>query len=101
LADEGDQVVWSYPEMVRLGIASFLGVARALIEVLRTKTIDFSKLKLYYGNAKLGIFDVISPRWTSLHTTEEVISWFTSQGFKVKRLAPCYYIGVKRILNKA
>jgi len=86
---------WRYPESVRLGISSVLGVFRATLECLRAREIGLKAFARYHGNAKLGIFDVISPRWTSLHPSEEVTAWFTAHGYSVQRLGPGHYVGRK------
>jgi SAM-dependent methyltransferase len=84
---------WSYPEPVLLGLSSVLGLPRAALECLRAgrfRRRDFSR---HLGNARLSIFDVISPRWTSLHPSEEVTGWFEDQGLSVRRLGPGHYVG--------
>src|SRR5262249_3592004 len=87
---------WRYPEPVRLGISSALGFLRAPLDCIRKKDFGLKSLARYHGNAKLGIFDVISPRWTSLHPSEEVNGWFTKHGFSVRRLGPGHYVGNKQ-----
>jgi 2-polyprenyl-3-methyl-5-hydroxy-6-metoxy-1,4-benzoquinol methylase len=84
---------WRYPECLRLGIASLLGIPRAFVEMLRTRQFDGAAFECYHGNAKLGIFDVLTPRWTSLHTKEEVAGWFAAHGLGVRRLGPGHYVG--------
>lgn len=49
----------------------------------------------FYAHSKLDIFDVISPRWTSVHAEDEVISWFTSQGFLARKVGYDDYVGIK------
>jgi len=90
---------WNYPEFLRLGIASVLSVARAALEAIRTRRFDFRSFRRFYAHYKLDIFDVISPRWTSLHAKDEVESWFASQGFSVERPVPGEYVGVKTDLH--
>jgi SAM-dependent methyltransferase len=91
---------WRYPESVRLGISGMLGVFRATLECLRTREIGLKSFARYHGNAKLGIFDVISPRWTSLHPSHEVNAWFTTHGYSVQRLGPGHYVGRKQSSQK-
>jgi SAM-dependent methyltransferase len=87
---------WRYPEALRLAIAGTLSVPRATLEAVRNKTFDQKTFKRYRGNAKLGIFDVLSPRSVSRHSKEEIMSWFTSHGFTARRTGECHYVGIKR-----
>lgn len=86
---------WCYPEALRLWIASLFGIPRAFIEMVRTREFHRTAFKCHHGNAKLGIFDVLTPRWTSLHTRQEVAAWFAAHGFEARRLRPGHYVGVK------
>jgi len=86
---------WNYPEFIRLKMASALSVFRAALEVFQSKKFDFKSFRRAYAHYKLDIFDVITPRWSSLHAEDEVRSWFSLQGFQVKRLAPGQYVGIK------
>src|SRR6185312_1731943 len=76
-------------------MASALSVFRAALEVFQSKKFDFKSFRRAYAHYKLDIFDVITPRWSSLHAEDEVRSWFSLQGFQVKRLAPGQYVGIK------
>lgn len=87
---------WRYPESLRLAIAGFLSVPRAILEALRNGTFDPKTFSRYLKNSKLGIFDVLSPRWTSRHSKEEIMSWFISNGFEVQRTGECQYVGTKK-----
>jgi SAM-dependent methyltransferase len=87
---------WRYPEPLRLTIAGSLSVPRAMLEALRNKTFDPKTFNRYRGNAKLGIFDVLSPRSVSRHSKEEIRSWFASKGFEVRRTGECHYVGTKK-----
>ncbi len=87
--------VWSYPEPVRLGLASLCSVFRAAIECFRKGTMSFSAFKTHYKHYKLDMFDVISPRWTSVHEEPEVIAWFKSRGFLAHKVGYGNYVGVK------
>ena len=86
---------WHYPEILRLKLSSALSVLRAALEAIQTRKFDYKSFKRSYAHYKLDIFDVITPRWTSLHAEDEVKSWFTLQGFQAKRVAPGQYVGVK------
>jgi SAM-dependent methyltransferase len=87
--------VWSYPESIRLGLASLSSVLRAALECFRKRTIGFSAFKAHYKHYKLDMFDVISPRWTSVHEGTEVLGWFKSHGFLAHRIGCGDYVGVK------
>ena len=87
---------WRYHESLRLAIAGLLSVPRAMLEAKRNRTYERKAFNRYLGNSKLNIFDVISTRWTSQHTKEEIMSWFTSNGFEVHRLGACHYVGTKK-----
>ena len=91
---------WRYPESFRLRIASVLGLFRATLECMRAMEFSLKSFARYHGNAKLGIFDVISPRWTSLHPSDEVTGWFNTHGYSVKRLGPGHYVGQKQSSRK-
>ena len=84
---------WRYPEPVLLGLSSLLGLPRAVLECLRARQFGRTDFAAHFGNARLGIFDVISPRWTSMHPAEEVTGWFEDHGFSVRRLGPGHYVG--------
>jgi SAM-dependent methyltransferase len=85
---------WRYPEPVLLGISSLLGLPRAALDCVRAGHLrDFAG---HFGNARLSIFDVISPRWTSRHRPEEVTGWFATHGLAVRRLGPGHYVGRKQ-----
>jgi SAM-dependent methyltransferase len=84
---------WRYPESVLLGLSSLLGVPRAALECLRAGEFGRKDFTGHFGNARLGIFDVISPRWTSRHPPEEVAGWFEDRGFSFRRLGPGHYVG--------
>jgi SAM-dependent methyltransferase len=91
---------WRYPEGLRLAIAGLLSVPRAMLEAIRNKTCDSKTFERYRGNFKLGIFDVLSPRWTSSHGKEEILSWFVAKGFEARRLGECRYVGVKKMTER-
>jgi SAM-dependent methyltransferase len=86
---------WLYPEPVLLGLASIFSVFRSAMESVKNRTMSLKDFKRSYAHYKLDIFDVMTPRWSSLHGEAEVTGWFNAQGFQVKRLAPGEYIGVK------
>ena len=86
---------WRYPEAVRLWIASLFGIPRAFIEMVKTREFHGAAFTSYHGNAKLGIFDVLAPRWSSQHPREEVAEWFAAHGFEARRLGPGHYVGVR------
>jgi Methyltransferase domain len=87
---------WLYPESLRLAIAGFLSVPRGMLEELRQGKFDAKSFNRYRGNAKLGIFDILSPRFGSTHSKEEIMSWFTSNGLEVRRIGVCHYVGSKK-----
>jgi len=88
---------WLYPEPVLLGLASFLSVVRSGMECARKRDFSSEAFRRSYAHYKLDMFDVMTPRWSSLHDEKEVTGWFNSQGFQVKRLAPGEYVGVKTV----
>jgi SAM-dependent methyltransferase len=87
--------LWSYPEPVRLALASASSVFRAALECFRTRTINLKTFKTHYEHYKLDMFDIISPRWTSVHEEAEVIGWFKSQGFLGRKVGYGDYVGVR------
>ena len=87
---------WRYPESLRLAIAGLLSVPRAMLEAFRNKTFDLKTFSRYRGNAKLGIFDVLSPCSTSRYAKEEILSWFTSNSLEARRIGESRYVGVKK-----
>src|SRR5205823_4876357 len=52
---------WRYPESVLLGLSSLLGLPRAALECLRAGEFRRKDFAGHFGNARFGIFDVISP----------------------------------------
>ena len=86
---------WRYPEFLRLALASVFSVVRSAMESVRNRTMSFMAFRRSYSHYKLDIFDVITPRWSSLHDQDEVKRWFASQGFVVRRIAPGEYVGLK------
>ena len=91
--------LWSYPESIRLGMAGFFSVFRAAIECKRTRNYSFRAFKRHFDHYKLDIFDVISPRWTSVHEELEVTGWFRSKGFVARKVGYGDYFGVKEPLD--
>ncbi len=87
--------VWNYPESIRLGMSSVFGAVRAAVEVVRKKSFSFKALRRYYGHYKLDIFDILAPRWTTVHAEDEVLAWFTSHGFVAKRVNDGDYVGIR------
>ncbi len=87
---------WRYPEQLRLAIAGCLSFPRATLEAFRKNKFETKAFRRYRKNAKLNIFDVLSPRWTSTHRKEEILSWFTSNGFEASRIGECLYVGTKK-----
>lgn len=86
---------WHYPEPVLLALASVFSVIRSAMDSVKNRTMSFEAFRRAYAHYKLDLFDVMTPRWSSLHDEKEVTGWFKAQGFEVKRLAPGEYIGVK------
>ncbi len=86
---------WSYPEPVLLALASLLSVVRSSMEAARTKNFSATQFRRSYRHFKLNMFDMLTPRWSSVHPESEVTSWFSSQGFTARRLGPGEYVGVK------
>ncbi|MBZ5670629.1 MAG: class I SAM-dependent methyltransferase [Acidobacteriia bacterium] len=91
---------WHYPEFLRLGMASVFSVVRATMEAVQTRMINFRAFQRFYRHYKLDIFDVMSPRWTRVYTKDEVVPWFTSQGFLVQKVGYGAYVGVKTDLPR-
>jgi SAM-dependent methyltransferase len=92
---------WAYPEFLRLSLASILSVARSMISVVQAREINFKTFRRFYRQYKLDIFDVISPRWGSVHQDDEVLGWFTSQRLMGKKVAHGAYVGVRADLPPA
>lgn len=86
---------WLYPEPVLLALASAFSVFRSTLECVKNRTMNFDAFRKAYAHYKLDLFDVMTPRWSSLHDEKEVTGWYQKSGFQVKRLAPGEYIGVK------
>ena len=78
-----------------LGLASFFSVLRSALESVQHRTLSLKEFRRSYAHYKLDIFDVMTPRWSSLHDEKEVTGWFNAQGFEVRRLSPGEYVGVK------
>lgn len=87
--------VWSYPEPIRVGLAKVTSFFRAAVECLRKRTMSLDAFKTHYEHYKLDMFDVISPRWTSIHEETEVLAWFESHGFLAHKVSYGNYVGVK------
>jgi SAM-dependent methyltransferase len=87
--------VWTYPESVRLGLASVFSVFRAAVEAVRTRNLTFGEFRRSYRHYKLDIFDVLAPQWTSVHRENEVVGWFAKLGFVAKKVGYGTYVGVK------
>ena len=85
---------WYYPEWLRLGIAALFAPMRGALEAFRTKGFGWKEFRR--AHYKLDIFDVISPRWTTLLTEDVVLPWFASQGFLARKVAYGAYVGIKR-----
>lgn len=60
----------------------------------RNRTMSFKALQRPDQHYKLDLFEVISPRWSSLHANDEVTEWFTTNGLLVQRFAGVEYVGV-------
>jgi len=86
---------WFYPEPVLLALASVFSAFRSVIESVRKRTVSPEAFRQSYAHYKLDLFDVMTPRWSSLHGEREVKGWFTPRGFRVQRLGPGEYIGIK------
>jgi hypothetical protein len=87
---------WRFPERIRVALAHVLDTAVAAAAMVKNKDISVRKFQQYRGDYILGAFDILSPRWTTLHDPKEVTSWFHEEGFNVKRVSACNYVGVKR-----
>jgi SAM-dependent methyltransferase len=86
---------WFYPEPVLLALAGVFSAFRSVIESVRKRTVSPEAFRQSYAHYKLDLFDVMTPRWSSLHGEREVKGWFTPRGFRVQRLGPGEYIGIK------
>jgi 2-polyprenyl-3-methyl-5-hydroxy-6-metoxy-1,4-benzoquinol methylase len=87
---------WRFPESIRLGLAHVLDTAVAAARTVKSKRLSTDTFQQYRGDYILGAFDILSPRWTSFHDPKEVTSWFDEEGFNVKRVSACNYVGMKR-----
>ena len=86
---------WDYPEPVLLGLAAVLGGLRSVLEGVRNGKMDPGSIRRYYGDFKLEVFDVLTPRWSGKLGAETVMPWFTSQGFRVRKVGDGSYVGIK------
>ena len=84
-----------YPEKIQLGLANCIGDLRAFLEVIRRCSIGKDGFRTLCGDYKLAIYDVLTPAFTSQHDPEEILSWFSAQGFSAERRAPRRYVGVR------
>jgi len=84
-----------YPENIQLGLAGGLSILRALLEVIRRRSIGKDGFRTLCGDYKLAVYDVLTPAFTSRHDPEEILSWFGAHGFSAERRAPRCYVGVK------
>ena len=84
-----------YPENIQLGLAGGIGNLRALLEVIRRCSVGKDGFRTLCGDYKLAVYDVLTPAFTSQHDPEEILSWFSAQGFSAERRAPRRYVGVK------
>ena len=57
--------------------------------------MNFSTFRSHYKHYKLDMFDVICPRWTSVHEEAEIVGWFKEQGFLARKVGHGDYVGVK------
>jgi SAM-dependent methyltransferase len=84
-----------YPENIQLGLATGIGNLRAFLEVIRRCSIRKDGFRTLCGDYKLAVYDVLTPVFTSQHDPEEILSWFSAQGFSAERRAPRRYVGVR------
>jgi len=87
--------LWDYPEPVRLGLASISSIFRSGVECFRNREFSFRIIKRHYNHYKLDMFDVISPRWTSVHEEAEIVGWFRECGFLANKVGYGDYFGVR------
>ena len=86
---------WHYPERLRLAMTNIFTPLRAALEVFRTRDFSWKEFRRYCAHYKLDIFDVLAPQWTTTLSENEIIPWYTSQGFLARKVADGAYIGVK------
>lgn len=86
---------WRLPESMRVGLSAALGAARTAQIAAAKHTVDPEKIRTWYGSYTLGFFDILSPRWTSVHTADEVLSWFADAGLEADERRPQNYIGTR------
>ena len=90
---------WRYPEFVRLGLSSVLSLVRQAMEAFRTRTFSAREFQRSYADYKLILFDILAPRWASVHPEDEVERGSLRR--LVQKLAPGEYVGVKMDLTSA
>lgn len=84
---------WKFSEHIRLSFSLVIGFFWAFVQMWSSnKNITFKQL---WSNCRLGIFDIMSPRWSHQHSPDEILSWFEESNFKVKRLRPCVYLATR------
>jgi len=86
---------WRFPESVRIGLSAAVATVRASLEAIKKKGFSRADFSQSMGNYMLGTYDVLSPRWTTRHHPDEVLSWFAECGFDAVRKAACQYVGVR------
>ena len=86
--------IWNYPEFARLAVAHLFSPFRAALETVRSRKPSWKAFKRSCAHYKLDIFDVICPRWTSVHMEDEVLGWFLTQGFVGRKVGYGDYVGI-------
>ena len=86
---------WILPEGVRLRLSRFIGLIVGFVFALRRRELNLDGIRKYWGNYSLMAFDLLSARYTSWHSPDEIVSWFKETSFEVERVGPCVYVGSK------
>jgi SAM-dependent methyltransferase len=84
---------WLLPEPLRLILSKTLGAAWAGFRTATVRPFDPGRYPSHRGATTLGVFDILSPRWTTRHAPEEVLSWFQEESLVGRRVSACNYLG--------
>jgi SAM-dependent methyltransferase len=85
---------WRYPDAVLLGLTRILTALRAVLQGVRERDLRWRFLKDYYQRRQLEIFDVLAPHWSTRIGEDEIVPWFASRGFEVRKVGDGSYFGV-------
>jgi SAM-dependent methyltransferase len=88
---------WQLPEWTRLLLARTLGAAWAMVRTATTRPLDIKRFRHHRSATTLGVFDVLSPRWTTQHPPDDVLRWFQEESLPAHRVSACNYVGARAV----